>query len=113
MAKKQEGGERGGGGLNQISILSKLLKDSFVMKTAEARLWPVLGFIEESDSENRVIFQHVSRLRLTMLTARLRPFDCYAQKRSRCIVLLARTVRVWPCYQFLPSLSRVLGCSMM
>ena len=75
MAKKQEGGERGGGGLNQISILSKLLKDSFVLKTAEARLWPVLGFIEESDSENRVIFQHVSRLRLTMLTARLRPFD--------------------------------------
>ena len=60
---------------NQISILSKLLKDSFVLKTAEERLWPVLGCIDESHSENRVIFQHVSRLRLTMLTARLRPFD--------------------------------------
>ena len=82
MAKKQEGGERGGGGLNQISILSKLLKDSFVMKTAEARLWPVLGFIEESDSDNRVIFQHVSRLRLTMLTARLRPFDLLSTRKD-------------------------------
>ena len=83
MAKKQEGGERGGGGLNQISILSKLLKDSFVMKTAEARLWPVLGFIEESDSENRVIFQHISRLRLTMLTARLRPFDLLCTRKIK------------------------------
>ena len=82
MAKKQEGGERGGGGLNQISILSKLLKGSFVLKTAEERLWPVLGCIDESDSESRNIFQHVSRLRLTMLTARLRPFDLLSTRKD-------------------------------
>ena len=83
MAKKQEGGERGGGGLNQISVLSKLLNDSFVLNTAEERLCPVLGCIDESDSESRVILQHFSRLRLTMLTARLRPFDLLCTRKIK------------------------------